>query len=238
MYIVDTHVHTAETSPCGKIPGAEVARIYAAAGYDAIAITDHYFDGLFARMGEQQWTARIERFLTGYRAARAAGERLGLRVVLGLELRVRGAPNDYLVFGPDEEWLLEHPALYELSMEAVRDLIDEIGGVVVVAHPFRANMAETDPATVHGVEVMNGHPNHEARNGLALEMAERHGLLMTGGSDAHFPEGALRARMSFAQEISDGLGLAAALRAGEATEIVGPDGFRLPLAASAPRTAG
>ena len=36
---IDVHVHTSEVSGCGQLPGAEMARLYKQAGYDAIVIT-------------------------------------------------------------------------------------------------------------------------------------------------------------------------------------------------------
>ena len=41
-YYYDTHVHTDESSACGKVPGRQAARLYKAAGYQGIVITDHY----------------------------------------------------------------------------------------------------------------------------------------------------------------------------------------------------
>ena len=41
-YFYDTHVHTDESSACGKVPGRQAARLYKAAGYQGIVITDHY----------------------------------------------------------------------------------------------------------------------------------------------------------------------------------------------------
>jgi len=40
-YLYDTHIHTVETSPCGRIPAAETVDYYAAHGYSGLVITDH-----------------------------------------------------------------------------------------------------------------------------------------------------------------------------------------------------
>ena len=224
-YIVDTHIHTSDVSPCGHIPAADVARLYADAGYDAIAITDHYHSFFFKKC-EGPWPRRLDQYLAGYRAAREAGEALGIAVILGIELKFIGTPNDYLVFGLDEEFLLEYPALNERSPAEVRRLVDSIGGLISVAHPFRPNMGPVDTGFVHAAEVMNGHPNHPSENPTALSYAREHDLLMTGGSDAHFPEGVATVHMAFPREVRDGLGLAAAVREGDC-EIAGPDGFLL-----------
>lgn len=227
--IVETHIHTSEVSSCGHIPGAEVARVYADAGYDAIAITDHYHSFFFEKR-EGPWPRRLDQYLAGYRAAREAGETLGIAVILGIELKFVGTPNDYLVFGPDEEFLLENPALNERAPEEVRRLVDSIGGLISVAHPFRPNMGPVDTGFVHAVEVVNGHPNHPSENPRALSFAREHGLPMTAGSDAHFPEGVATARMAFPSEVRDGVGLASAVREGN-FEIEGPDGLLLRLRA-------
>jgi len=47
IYKYDTHVHTKEVSPCGKVPAIEVVKLYKDAGYHGIVITDHYCDSFF-----------------------------------------------------------------------------------------------------------------------------------------------------------------------------------------------
>ena len=40
MYRYETHLHTVESSKCGKTPGREYPAIFQARGYDGIFITD------------------------------------------------------------------------------------------------------------------------------------------------------------------------------------------------------
>ena len=47
-YLYDCHVHTAETSWCGRVPAGEMAQLYKQAGYTGIVIIDHY-QGIFQR---------------------------------------------------------------------------------------------------------------------------------------------------------------------------------------------
>ena len=54
-YRIDTHVHTAEVSPCGKIPAEEVVKLYIEQNYDAIIITDHYHDEYFDSLDTDKW---------------------------------------------------------------------------------------------------------------------------------------------------------------------------------------
>lgn len=224
VFKVDTHVHTSESSSCGRVPGAQMAAIYADAGYDAMVVCDHYYDGFFHEKAHLDWPRQVDRYLRGYRAVREASETLGVGVFLGVELRLQDSLNDYLVFGLDEEYLYANPRLYRLPLWEVRQLLDQVGALLVQAHPFRPRMVRADPEVLHGVEVMNGHPNHSSDNPSALQWARQHGLLMTGGSDAHFLEGVLRVHMQFERALTDGADLARAIRAREAVEIVGPEG--------------
>ncbi len=75
--------------------------------------------------------------------------------------------------------------------EAIK-LVHEAGGLTVLAHPFIDDMAkhvETLAAMgLDGIEVR--HSAHTAHDRSRLEkIADRHGLLMTGGSDYHGREG-------------------------------------------------
>lgn len=227
VFKVETHAHTSEVSGCGRIPGADLAALYADAGFDAIVIADHYYEGFFAKAPELDWRGQMDRYLRGFREAHRAGERLGLRVFLGVELLLASGPNDFLLFGLNEETLLAEERLHLRSLPEIRALADRLGAALFGAHPFRPRMLPLDPAVVHGVEVMNGHPNHPSDNPRALAFARQHGLRMTAGSDAHFLEGAARAWMEFGREIRDGADLASALLGREKAALVGPDGFRL-----------
>ena len=92
---MDMHVHTAETSPCGKVPAADVVALYKQRGYDGIVITDHYFNKFFKDKTLLTWREQMDLYLAGYRAAKAAGDALGLMVLQGMELRFKGASDDF-----------------------------------------------------------------------------------------------------------------------------------------------
>lgn len=42
---IELHMHTSEVSSCGKVPAAEMVRLYKEMGYDAITVTDHLIAG-------------------------------------------------------------------------------------------------------------------------------------------------------------------------------------------------
>lgn len=81
-------------------------------------------------------------------------------------------------------------ALRRLTSAEIVGLIRESGGVSVVAHPVRLrkphHLDELREAGVEGVEVI--HPTNDAATERDLrEYAARYGLLVTGGTDFHFP---------------------------------------------------
>ncbi|MDI9483987.1 MAG: PHP domain-containing protein [Bacillota bacterium] len=189
LYRFDTHVHTSETSICGKIPGAEVARLYKQAGYSGIVITDHFHLDFFARFPDLSWPEKIARYLAGYRAALQEGRKIGLTVLLGMELRFPDSENDYLVYGFDEAFLLEHEDLCQLGLENFHRLTRGRDILIFQAHPFRDGQSRANQKLLDGVEVFNGHPRQISRNRLAEAFASENRLLRIAGSDAHFPAG-------------------------------------------------
>ena len=87
-YKYDTHVHTAETSPCGRVCAAEAVRMYKRVGYDGIVITDHYTNGIFKRLLFRSWERKVDIYLTGYKKAVEEGRKQGLDIILGMEIRL------------------------------------------------------------------------------------------------------------------------------------------------------
>ena len=184
---IDLHVHTSETSSCGKVPAAEMARRFHAAGYDAITITDH----LIARKNiEMPVEERVNWYLGGYRAAKAEGEKLGLTVLLGAEARVTDGNEDFLLFGVQEgdiAWLM---GLLDSGIKEKEfyDIVHATGRYVLVqAHPFRQGLRQMPLDQMDGIEVYNGHPDHNSHNDLALErgLSGDESFILTSGSDAH-----------------------------------------------------
>lgn len=185
--LFETHAHTSEVSRCGQMPAAEVVRHYAESGYSGLVVTDHLSRHTFRHMESADWDAKIDHFLTGYRAALAASEQYpDFTVLLGAEVRLDcDTDNDYLLYGVDEAFLRSAPDLLQMSFEDMASLVHEQGLLLVQAHPFRECMHIADWRLLDGVEVFNGNPSHESNNPIADAWAERHGLLKTSGSDFH-----------------------------------------------------
>jgi predicted metal-dependent phosphoesterase TrpH len=203
LRLLEAHAHTAEVSPCGKLPAAAVVAALAARGYGAVVITDHYLPGQRENRG-----ARAA-FLAGIQAAREAAP-AGFAVLPGLEMRFRQGPEDFLVYGPSEADILALPDdVCERGPSAFHALAADNGWLVYQAHPFRPKLARANPADLDGVETFNGNPRHDSRNRLAADFAEQHALRTIAGSDIHqagdagavgllVPEAATRSAGAFA----------------------------------------
>ena len=165
MYKYDIHVHTSETSPCGKVEAIDVVKLYKKAGYTGIIITDHY--------------------LKGYKKALIEGGNIGLNVLLGMEIKFNDNPNDYLVYGIDEEFLKDNPELYNINLREFRNLIANRDMLIFQAHPFRKGQHIEEPELLDGIEVYNGNPRHNSHNDQAFDFAIKNQLRFISGSDFH-----------------------------------------------------
>lgn len=193
-YLYETHMHTSEASACAVSAGAEMARAYKAAGYTGIIITDHFFYGNTAVDRDLPWRQWVERFCLGYEHAKAEGDRIGLQVFFGWESGYGGP--EFLVYGLDKQWLLEHPEIRDATVEEQARLVHEGGGIISQAHPYREagyiKEIRTYPGYVDAVEGINASHSSFARaerhpeyNERALLYAKKHDLPLTAGSDQH-----------------------------------------------------
>ena len=185
LYKYDTHVHTAETSLCARVGGAEAARLYKAAGYDGIVITDHYYKEYFDNIPGKNWGEKIDVYLKGYRNAYNEGIKIGINVILGMELRFTEIWSDYLIYGIDEDFLKNNKDLYNLGLRKFKELVSDKNILIFQAHPFRIGITPASPCFLDGIEAYNMNPRHEARNHMAYSYARDNNLKMSSGSDFH-----------------------------------------------------
>src|SRR5215212_8741897 len=120
----------------------------------------------------------------------------------------RGNPLDGRLAGENDESagmryiLTEVPGGYQpVGVDEIIGAAQRAGGLAVLAHPGRSKGLYAIPATaediaalaaagLHGVEVF--YPTHSAeQRSFYIDLARRHGLLVTGGSDSHHPSQAL-----------------------------------------------
>ncbi len=141
-FLLEMHMHTKETSSCGEVPAAEGVRLYKEAGYQGVMITDHYHRQYFDSLGDMDMSRKIDAYLTGCRAAKAEGDRIGLSVLLGIEFRNVESENDFLIVGMTEEFLYKYPETYLMSIGDAIDLFHAHGMLVIQAHPVRVRIMD------------------------------------------------------------------------------------------------
>ena len=69
-FYVQMHLHTAESSRCARVGGADMARACKEAGYDLIVVTDHFFNANTCVPYDLPWEEQVRGLFAGYRAAK------------------------------------------------------------------------------------------------------------------------------------------------------------------------
>ena len=167
MLSVDPHTHSA-ASYDGRDDVELLVKQAAIVGLDAIAVTDH--DEIAASL------AAVER-----------AREHDLIAIPGME--VSSAAGHVLALGVEELVPPERP--FADTVERIHNL----GGIAIVPHPFQesrsgvlANISRSELAIADAIEVYNSRLLTGRSNRQARRFAERQGLPMTGGSDAHICE--------------------------------------------------
>ena len=201
---IEMHAHTSEGSSCAKVEAAAAVKMYAEAGFDAIVITNHYGrpivegrdygDTVWQGFGEDP-RVRCERYLDGWRKARAAGEALGIKVLLGMELTLDQGIEDFLLYGISEDFVLRHSDIFKWPLEKVYELCKSEGILIIQAHPCRAGSVFwgspdcqiQDERFLAGVE-LNQVQDHNNNNPKVLAWIKTHpDKIVIMGSDFHKP---------------------------------------------------
>lgn len=188
MYKYELHAHTSECDIYASLTGAELVKAYADIGYDGIVITNHYFSYFFDWFKDELVAGNhqqiMTRWLKGYYTARNEGEKVGITVLPGAEIRIDGTINDYLVYGLEEEDFFSLPLLNRMkSIDEVLDILPDYA-CLVHAHPFRNDMTVCDPSRFFGIETYNAGTD-PFRNQMAKIYAQHYQKAVTSGSDCH-----------------------------------------------------
>lgn len=183
MYRYETHLHTAPVSRCARSSVGESLEFYKNLGYDGVFITNHFLDGNLNYDRQKPYSERIEFYFSDYEKALELGQKIGIKVFLGVELSYKGA--DFLVFGLDKAWYLNHPEIMEMTKSQELALMRECGALIIQAHPFRdIDHIQLYPRYIDGIEVINA-SRKPGENEMARIFAEHYELLKIAGSDNH-----------------------------------------------------
>jgi predicted metal-dependent phosphoesterase TrpH len=175
--LVDMHVHTNVGSYDSNLSPLELVRKGKAVGLDGVVVTEH----------DRGWDVDL---------ARKLGREHDFLILCGME--VSTDLGHILVYG------LEEYVSGIIYAEKLRRVVDQVGGIMFAAHPFRKAFLPTNGRwdapqptltvqeaadrtlvqLVDGLEVYNG-ATGERENGLAVAVGDYVGLRGIGGSDAH-----------------------------------------------------
>ncbi len=186
-YRYETHLHTSESSACGKATGAEQVHFLKAHGYQGLIVTDHFLNGNTRILKSLPWEEQIDLFCRGYEEAKKEGDKIDFDVFFGVEWNFNN--DEFLLYGIDRQWLLAHPDMLSWSHTRLFEEINKIGGLMLQAHPFRIRSYVKDlrlyPYHVHGIEVTNAQ-NEAPYDNYARRYASYFSLAVTSGSDLHW----------------------------------------------------
>lgn len=186
MYKYETHLHTWPVSRCAVADVKDNLEFYKKMGYDGVFITNHFLDGNINIERKKPYHEKIEFYFSGYEEALDIGKKLGIKVFCAQELSYRG--TDFLIYGLDKDWYLNHPEIMEMKKSEELDLMMQSGALVIQAHPYREasyiDHIRLFPRYVHGVEIINACRTEE-ENQMAKIYAKHYGLLEFAGSDNH-----------------------------------------------------
>jgi hypothetical protein len=187
-YLYETHLHTTLSSACARSKGSEYIRRYKDLGYSGIIVTDHFFNGNTAIPRGLPWKEWVKQYCRGYEETKNEGDRQGFDVFFGWEETFEGC-DDYLIYGLDKEWLMEHPEVRTWTRGEQYKTIKEAGGCVVQAHPFRQHgyirQVVLSTGCVDAVEVANTGNAEQSYDALAMRYAKKLNLPSTAGTDMH-----------------------------------------------------
>ena len=169
--LIDLHTHTKPLSEDSFITPAELIQQAKQNGLDAICLTEH--DWFWDREALEKLVREHD-----------------FPVFPGVEINTED--GHFLVFGLDEYIFGMHRTEY------LRRIVDEVGGFMILAHPFRRNLRSDDNLDdaverycrkpvcrfLDTIEVLNGRAAGR-QNRFSQELCRRLNMKDTAGSDAH-----------------------------------------------------
>lgn len=182
--LIDMHAHTSGISRCCKLPAEEIVRIAKDVGIDGIVLSNHYHKPYIT---DGDFYGFAKRYVDEYRYTKECGERIGLKVLLGIEVTMEKHDQVHLlIYGIDEEFILKYHDMFDYTQEELYRIVKDYGGAMIQAHPMRKGKnVLLDLDYLDGVE-MSSHPLYDGTHLSELsDIAKRKGLIITSGGDFH-----------------------------------------------------
>ena len=103
----------------------ESLQFYKSLGYDGVFITNHFLDGNIHVDKTLPYEEQIEFYFSDYETGVELGKELGIQVFCGVELSDWGP--DFLIYGLDKAWFLQHPEIMGMKKGQELALMREHG---------------------------------------------------------------------------------------------------------------
>ena len=198
--IIDLHTHTFPLSDDSQLELPELIDLARQAGLDAICLTEHDW---FRKKDTLAKLSQEHDFL----------------ILPAIEMNTE--EGHFLVFGLEKYIFGMHRAKF------LKQVVDEAGGVMILAHPYRRQLRSSDDFDtaveqyrnepifhlVDTVETLNGRAM-ERQNRFSQELCRRLNLKGVGGSDAHSKADIPSCATLFERKISNVEELITELKAG------------------------
>lgn len=205
----ELHAHTKPASRCSEISPEYMVEAYKKLGYETVAITNHFI------YSEDENDGKVEKIINDFNITKELGDKFGLNIVLGAEIRFSECVNDYLIYGIDTKDLFDISKLLGIGITEFYKQYKNDRNVIVQAHPFRDGMLQIPLDSLDGYEVFNMHPGHNSRVGFAAKAMLGYGGIVTGGTDFHHVGHEGTCAMMTKAPITDSYRLAEVLKSGD-----------------------
>ncbi len=199
MFKYELHMHTSESSACGKNNIHEMIKKYKAEGYAGAVITNHFFYGNTCIDRTLPPEEFVKQFCAPYFEGLATAKELDFDLLFGIEENLGGG-KEFLIYGITPQFLLEHTYLFapEMNTSPYRFKMLECwvteakkcGTLIALAHPFRSRAYIKDPdylpdsSLYEAVEVYN-YCNTPEDNQKAMDFFADSDKIKISGSDLH-----------------------------------------------------
>lgn len=180
----DLHAHTSAISWCCQAPAQKIIEIAKENGYGGLVVTNHYASAYFNDSNYDEW---IDSYVAEWNNCIEIGNKLGVRVLRGIEVTMDYNPNVHLlVYGCDESFIRNNRRLEKLSQQQLYDLCHKNGCILVNAHPFRNGTTVQNVSYLDGVE-LNFHKIYvgSCKTKDVVKIAQDNKLALTAGCDYH-----------------------------------------------------
>jgi len=187
MYRYETHLHTFPVSKCGKATVEESLQFYKDKGYDGVFVTNHFIDGNINIDSSLPLNERLDFYYSDYDHAVEFGEKIGLKVFLGIEMTTDDG-TDFLVYGIDRRFFYDNEEFFAMKKTKQLPILMEMGALVAQAHPYREagyiDHLHLFPRSINCAETLNA-CRTDFENMMANHYADCYGLLKIAGTDNH-----------------------------------------------------